>query len=177
MRPASRPMRSATRSGRACGRGARQRRFVGGAARRQRARLHTRLDGVCRRRRQSREADIDTAASRGATRAGASLGWPGIGFCFRSDRRDDDDPLTALETAKDRVRILLDRYGVISREIANREGGVFRWAALFRALRIMELSGEIVSGLFFNGLSGPQFAAPAAVRQLERGAARRVRSG
>ncbi len=67
------------------------------------------------------------------------------------------------------MRILLDRYGVLSREIANREGGPFRWATLFRALRIMELSGEIVSGLFFHGLSGPQFAAPAALRSLERG--------
>ncbi len=66
------------------------------------------------------------------------------------------------------MRILLDRYGVVSREIANREGGPFRWAPLFRALRIMELSGEIVAGLFFHGLSGPQFAAPAALRHLER---------
>ena len=94
----------------------------------------------------------------------------GTGSCFRTNSRGDDDPLTELETAKDRVRILLDRYGVLSREIANREGGPFRWATLFRALRIMELSGEIVSGLFFHGLSGPQFAAPAALRSLERGA-------
>ncbi len=99
----------------------------------------------------------------------AGLGWPGHWFLLPDDPRDDD-PLTALETAKDRVRILLDRYGVVCREFANREGGGFRWAALFRALRIMELSGEIVSGLFFQGLSGPQFAAPAALRSLERGA-------
>jgi len=56
----------------------------------------------------------------------------------------------------------------VCREIANREGGPFRWAPLFRAMRVMELSGEIVAGLFFHGLSGPQFAAPAAIRQLER---------
>ncbi len=99
-----------------------------------------------------------------------SIGWPGHWFLLPDELRGDDDPLTELETAKDRVRILLDRYGVLSREIANREGGPFRWATLFRALRIMELSGEIVSGLFFHGLSGPQFAAPAALRSLERGA-------
>ncbi len=99
-----------------------------------------------------------------------SIGWPGHWFLLPNELRGDDDPLTELETAKDRVRILLDRYGVLSREIANREGGPFRWATLFRALRIMELSGEIVSGLFFHGLSGPQFAAPAALRSLERGA-------
>ena len=32
----------------------------------------------------------------------------------------------------------------------------------------MELSGEIAAGLFFEDLSGPQFALPVAVRQLER---------
>ncbi len=101
---------------------------------------------------------------------GASNGWPGHWFLLpAASEASDDDPLTALETAKDRVRVLLDRYGVVSREIANREGGAFRWAALFRALRVMELSGEIVAGLFFHGLSGPQFAAPSAIRQLERG--------
>ena len=101
---------------------------------------------------------------------GASLGWPGHWFLLPEPlEAPDDDPLIALEAGKERVRILLDRYGIISREIANREGGVFRWALLFRALRVMELSGEIVAGLFFHGLSGPQFAAPAAIRQLERG--------
>lgn len=101
---------------------------------------------------------------------GASPGWPGNWFLLpgRTDNADVD-ALSSLEAAKDRARILLDRYGVVCREFANREGGPFRWAALFRALRIMELSGEVVAGLFFNGLSGPQFAVPAAVRQLERG--------
>ena len=98
----------------------------------------------------------------------ASQGWPGHWFLLPEDQTGDDDPLTELETAKDRVRILLDRYGIVSREIANREGGPFRWAPLFRAMRVMELSGEIVAGLFFHGLSGPQFAAPAAIRQLQR---------
>ena len=64
--------------------------------------------------------------------------------------------------------MLLDRYGVLSREQANREGGAFRWAAVFPALRLMELAGEVVAGLFFEELSGPQFALPAAVRALER---------
>jgi len=97
-----------------------------------------------------------------------SQGWPGHWFLLPADEPADDDPLTALETAKDRVRILIDRYGIVCRELANREGDVFRWAGLFRAMRVMELSGEIVAGLFFHGLSGPQFAAPAAIRQLER---------
>jgi ATP-dependent Lhr-like helicase len=78
------------------------------------------------------------------------------------------DPLTALETDKERARLLLERYGIVTRELANREGGSFRWSRLFRALAMMELSGEIVAGYFFDGLSGPQFATPAAVAAFLR---------
>jgi len=68
---------------------------------------------------------------RAAPRAGSNVGWPGSWFLLPEHDDNDSDPLAALETAKDRARILLDRYGVICRELANREGGVFRWAALF----------------------------------------------
>ena len=62
--------------------------------------------------------------------------------------------------------MLLERYGFLCRELANREGGTLRWAALFRALRLLELAGEVVAGHFFEGLSGPQFALPAALGAL-----------
>ncbi len=91
------------------------------------------------------------------------------GTWYRTDTSEsvpDSDPIEQLEEAKERVRILLSRYGVVTREIANREGGVFRWRALFDALRIMELSGELTSGIFFMELSGPQFARPDAVHAL-----------
>ncbi len=81
----------------------------------------------------------------------------------------DIDPLTELEDAKDRARLLLDRYGLICRELANREGGLLRWRRLFRALRLMELAGEVTAGYFFSGLSGPQFVSPGALRRLQQG--------
>ena len=96
-----------------------------------------------------------------------SRGWPGTWYRV-SDRHSASDAIERLEENKDRSRILLDRYGILTREAANREGGASRWAALFPALRVMELSGEVVSGLFFEAFSGPQFALPQAVRQLER---------
>lgn len=80
----------------------------------------------------------------------------------------DSDPLTALEEDKERARLLLDRYGILTRELANREGGELRWAKLFKALAMMELGGEIVSGYFFEGLSGPQFITPAALQVFNR---------
>ena len=79
-----------------------------------------------------------------------------------------DDPLAALEDDKDRARLLLDRYGFLCRELANREGGRLRWAKLFRALCMMELAGEIVSGYFFEQFSGPQFMTPAALQTFTR---------
>lgn len=59
--------------------------------------------------------------------------------------------------------MLLDRYGIVNKEIANREKTTFGWQQVFPALRLLELSGEVTSGLFFAGLSGPQFALPEAV--------------
>ncbi len=97
----------------------------------------------------------------------AAAGWPGNWFLVRRDEAPED-ALSRLEAAKDRCRVLLDRYGIVCRELANREGGAFRWAAVFPALRVMELAGEAQAGLFFEDLSGPQFALPVALRQLER---------
>ncbi|MGE5234931.1 MAG: DEAD/DEAH box helicase [Acidobacteriota bacterium] len=79
------------------------------------------------------------------------------------------DSLDALELDKDRVRILLDRYGVLFREVLERELPALRWARLFRTLRLMELSGEVVTGQFFAGVAGVQFAAQPAVRFLREG--------
>ena len=73
------------------------------------------------------------------------------------------DALDRLDLAKERARMLLDRYGIVTREVANREAPVFAWQAVFQALRMLELAGEVTSGLFFKGLSGPQFALPEAV--------------
>ncbi|MDA0333748.1 MAG: helicase-related protein [bacterium] len=80
-----------------------------------------------------------------------------------------EDPLDEEERNKDRVRLLLDRYGVLFRELTQRELPAFRWHRLFRSLRLMELSGEILAGRFFDGIQGPQFASHRAFRQLTRG--------
>ncbi|NKB65649.1 MAG: DEAD/DEAH box helicase [Candidatus Latescibacteria bacterium] len=80
-----------------------------------------------------------------------------------------DDPLERQERDKDRVRLLLDRYGLLCRELLQREHPALRWGPLFRSLRLMELSGEVLSGLFFEGVPGPQFIAPAAFRRLQEG--------
>ena len=70
---------------------------------------------------------------------------------------DDEDLIEQEERHKDRVRILLDRYGILFRELLYREPPLFRWSEVFRTLRLMELSGEVLAGYFFQGIPGPQF--------------------
>lgn len=79
------------------------------------------------------------------------------------------DALDEEEAAKERARLLLDRYGVVFRELLSRELDALRWSSLFRALRLMELSGEVVVGQFFEGFLGPQFASHRAHRILQGG--------
>ncbi|MBI2301768.1 MAG: ATP-dependent helicase, partial [Armatimonadetes bacterium] len=80
----------------------------------------------------------------------------------------DADPISRLERDKDRARLLLDRYGILFRELLAHELTALQWGRLFRALRLMELSGEIVSGLFFDGIPGLQFAGPSLPAALRR---------
>ncbi len=76
------------------------------------------------------------------------------------------DFLQKEELNKDRVRLLLDRYGILFRELLHKEMPPFKWPAIFRSLRLMELSGEILSGHFFKDLPGPQFISHKAFRRL-----------
>ncbi len=79
-----------------------------------------------------------------------------------------DDLLETEERRKDRVRLLLDRYGILFRELLQKEWPTLRWSAIFRALRIMELSGEVISGIFFHGIPGPQFISQKGFRRLQQ---------
>ncbi len=79
------------------------------------------------------------------------------------------DALEADELAKDRIRVLLQRYGILFRELLKRELPPLRWPRVFRALRLMELAGEVLAGHFFSGVQGLQFISHAAFRELRRG--------
>ncbi|UCE20559.1 MAG: DEAD/DEAH box helicase [Gemmatimonadota bacterium] len=83
-------------------------------------------------------------------------------------REPVEDLLEKEELKKDRVRLLIDRYGVLFRELLTKESTPFRWANVFRSLRLMELSGEVLSGYFFEGISGPQFISHRALHILRR---------
>jgi ATP-dependent Lhr-like helicase len=82
-------------------------------------------------------------------------------------RRDELDLLEAQELEKDRARMMLNRYGIVFRELCARESSAVKWQRIFRALRLMELSGEVVSGHFFEQIPGPQFMTLTSLRFLQ----------
>jgi ATP-dependent Lhr-like helicase len=79
------------------------------------------------------------------------------------------DPIGQEERVKDRVRQLLERYGVLFRQLLERELPALRWQNVFRTLRVMELGGEAVGGQFFARIPGIQFASPRAHGMLLNG--------
>ena len=79
------------------------------------------------------------------------------------------DALEREELGKERARLLLDRYGLLCRELVARELPTLRWSAVFRALRLMELGGEVLAGHFFHGIQGLQFLTHDAFRRLQEG--------
>lgn len=63
--------------------------------------------------------------------------------------------------------LLLNRYGVVARELALLDPWMPSWRVLYEVLSRMELAGDVRRGYFAEGLSGAQFALPEAARRLE----------
>lgn len=64
------------------------------------------------------------------------------------------------------ARILLERYGVLSRETVAAEDLPGGFGSLYKVLKQMEEVGQVRRGYFVEGLSGAQFALPAAIDRL-----------
>src|SRR5450432_2521741 len=74
-----------------------------------------------------------------------------------------EDPQKAIESV---CKMLLERYGVVFRELLARECILPRWRDLLINFRRMEDRGEIRGGRFISGFIGEQFALPMAVDSL-----------
>jgi ATP-dependent Lhr-like helicase len=64
------------------------------------------------------------------------------------------------------ARVLLDRWGVVFRDMLARETLAPPWRSLLVVLRQWEARGEVRGGRFVAGFSGEQFALPEAVELL-----------
>ncbi|SNB46552.1 DEAD/DEAH box helicase [Geobacter sp. DSM 9736] len=110
------------------------------------------------------QASQKRTTSRWKTGEGTAGSW----FLLETTGPPPDDPIAAEELNKERVRVLMARYGILFRELLSRELPPLQWQKIFRTLRIMELSGEILSGSFFTGIPGLQFISTEAFGILRR---------
>jgi ATP-dependent Lhr-like helicase len=77
-----------------------------------------------------------------------------------------DAPITPTERATTQIRQLLERHGVLTREVVRSEGTAGGFAAVYGILKAMEDAGRIRRGYFVAGLGAAQFALPGAVDRL-----------
>ncbi|HWA75893.1 MAG TPA: DEAD/DEAH box helicase [Polyangiaceae bacterium] len=80
-------------------------------------------------------------------------------------RRDTAPSVAEQRTA--RALLLLDRYGVVSREVVNADG-LGNFAELYPVFKAMEEAGKLRRGYFISGLGGAQFARPGADERLRQ---------
>ncbi|MFI5266050.1 MAG: hypothetical protein ACHQ7M_01600, partial [Chloroflexota bacterium] len=78
------------------------------------------------------------------------------------------EPASADEQAEAYARQLLNRYGVVAREMGLAEDGPTPWAVVYQVLKRLEALGQVRRGYFVKGLSGAQFALPDAVERLRQ---------
>ena len=79
------------------------------------------------------------------------------------------EDMDAEELAEAWADQLLFRYGVVFRDLKQRESMSIPWRGVLRALRRMEARGTIRGGRFVAGFYGEQYARPEAVEMLRRG--------
>ncbi len=73
---------------------------------------------------------------------------------------------TSTEIATTRALQLLERYGVLTREMALAEGAEGGFAGVYPVLKELEDRGQVRRGYFVAGLGAAQFALPGAVDRL-----------
>jgi ATP-dependent Lhr-like helicase len=105
------------------------------------------------------------AALRNLWKQGSPL--PGRWFSLDREELSGEEPWYQEELDRERVRLLLRRWGILCRPLLERENFLLSWARLLPAMRRMELAGELTAGYFFSGIRSLQFASPAIVRNLE----------
>lgn len=107
-------------------------------------------------------------------RRGAPPGIEAAGRISSLIHRSDPSPPDSSSAERDAERLfdiahlLLRRWGVIFRQLLDRETGLPPWRELLRALHRLEARGEIRGGRFVTGFSGEQFALPEAVTALRK---------
>ena len=98
-------------------------------------------------------------SSRAQTRAPVQGRWSLVAPLFEPAA----DPVARRRTL---AELLLERYGILTRELVLAEGVTGGFAALYDSLSQLETLGICRRGYFIEGLGGAQFALPGAVERL-----------
>jgi ATP-dependent Lhr-like helicase len=69
--------------------------------------------------------------------------------------------------AKDYIAMMVNRYGVLSYDIWNREQMPVQWRKAAFELQRMEARGELIAGRFIENMSGMQYALPEAYKKFQ----------
>lgn len=97
---------------------------------------------------------------RGGAQAAVQGRWSLTPALFRAG---DDDPAARRRT---QAELLLERYGIVTREQVLAEGIPGGFSSLYDSLAALETIGVARRGYFVEGLGGAQFALPGAVERL-----------
>ncbi len=73
---------------------------------------------------------------------------------------------TVAERGEAWAKVLLQRYGVVFRDLLARESAAPPWSQIVPVLRRMEARGEVQGGRFVSDVAGEQYAIPSAVERL-----------
>jgi ATP-dependent Lhr-like helicase len=119
--------------------------------------------------------NVGRSRFRGRRRAGAQSQvqgrWSLTEPVFRAGA---DGPSGAAERRRTLAELLLERYGIVTREQVLAEGVKGGFAMLYDTFCNLETLGVCRRGYFIEGMGGAQFALPGAVERLRAGPARAI---
>ena len=97
---------------------------------------------------------------------GSAAGPPAAAGRWSSTASLFAHPPSPTESVTQRALQLLERYGVLTREMALAEGAEGGFAGVYPVLKVLEERGQLRRGYFVDGLGAAQFAKPGAVDLL-----------
>ena len=115
---------------------------------------------------QSARADRARAAAASPRRAGSRAGGDSVRAAGRSSPSLFAAPEDPTARRRAQAELLLERYGIVTREQVLAEGIPGGFSSLYDQFAALETVGVARRGYFIEGLGGAQFALPGAVERL-----------
>ena len=115
------------------------------------------------------EYNKPSESSRGRSNRKATFGIEHAGRWELNQQEEVDEKAKLnFEYLEQLIFIYLKRYGVIFRNVLEKESLVPPWRVLIRVLRRLEMQGKLRGGRFIAGVSGEQFAKAETIEQLRK---------